>query len=145
MKKLCIGILCLLIMTAASCGKKESEVPASPSIADIPAATADEKVNETENGEAADAKSGNEGGEMSNGEKDGGQAGAAKQIDTSDRTPQSDRREIENNIRDAQDLIDEGMLDDAKAVIKSLRTRELTAEEEKMVDSLEAQLLTISD
>ncbi|MDO5310326.1 MAG: hypothetical protein Q4E94_00290 [Clostridia bacterium] len=140
MKRLCIVILCLLIMTAVSCGKKESE--ASPSsIADIPAATADEKVNETENGEAADEKSGSESGERSGGEK----ADAAKQPDTSDRTPQSDRREIENNIRDAQGLIDDGMLDDAKAVIRSLRTRELTAEEEKKVDSLEAQLLTISD
>lgn len=146
MKRLCIVILCLLIMTAVSCGKKESEASPSPSIADIPAATADEKVNEAENGEAADEKSGSESGERSGGEKSGGEkADAAKQPDTSDRTPQSDRREIENNIRDAQGLIDDGMLDDAKAVIRSLRTRELTAEEEKKVDSLEAQLLTISD
>ena len=145
MKRLCIVILCLLIMTAVSCGKKEREASPSPSIADIPAATADEKVNEAEGGEAADEKSGSESGEASDDEKDGGQSDTAKQTDTSDRTPQSDRREIENNIRDAQDLIDNGMLDDAKALIRSLRTRELTAEEEKKVDSLEAQLLTISD
>lgn len=135
MKKICMIILCLLLATAAACGKKE-EAPQTPSISDVPTTEADEAENadneeDEGKGEAAEASDG---------------AGQTQpEADTSDRTPQSDRREIENNIRDAQSLIDEGMTDDAKAVIRALRTRDLTPEEEKKVDDLEAQLLTISD
>ncbi|MGN0178040.1 MAG: hypothetical protein ACI4DY_01165 [Monoglobaceae bacterium] len=145
MKKLCIFILCLFVMTAASCGKNEGESSQSPSIADIPTARADENAADAESRDNTDANDSADDKENADGNEAGGKSEAQARQDTSDRTPQSDRREIENNIRDAQSLIDDGMLDDAKAVIKSLRTRELTAEEEKKVDSLEAQLLTISD
>ena len=118
-------------MTAVSCGKKESEGSPSPSIADIPAAKADERSEDAENGDKTDEKDSASSEENVDGDKLDGKSGTTARQDTSDRTPQSDRREIENNIRDDQSLIDDGMIDDAKAVIKSLRTRELTAEEEK--------------
>ena len=73
------------------------------------------------------------------------QTGGSDKVDTSDRTPTTDRAEIQNNIRDAKELIDEGLIDDAKAIIRVLRSRELTKDEEKQVDELEAKMLKVSD
>lgn len=65
--------------------------------------------------------------------------------ENTERTPETDRQEIQNNIRDAEELIDNDMQDDARAVIRILRSRDLTEEEKAQVDSLEKRLITVSD
>lgn len=69
---------------------------------------------------------------------------AAKPENT-ERTPETDRQEIQNNIRDAEELIDNDMIDDARAVIRTLRSRDLTESEKAQVDNLEKRLLSVSD
>lgn len=50
------------------------------------------------------------------------------------------RAEIANLIRDAKELLQEGLTDDAAMLIRDLRTRELTDAERKQVDALQASL-----
>lgn len=50
------------------------------------------------------------------------------------------RAEIANLIRDAKELLQEGLTDDAAMLIRDLRTRELTEAERKQVDALQASL-----
>ncbi len=57
----------------------------------------------------------------------------------------TNREEIANLIRDAKELIDEGLLDDAKMTLRDLRSRDLTEDEKKQVDELQAKLVKISD
>ncbi len=59
--------------------------------------------------------------------------------------PEIVRQEIATMLRDAEDLIAEGLFDDAKMVLRDLRSRELTAVEKKKVNDLLAKLVTISD
>ncbi len=59
--------------------------------------------------------------------------------------PAADRAEITNMLRDAKELIDEGLVDDAKMLLRDLRSRNLTAEEKRQVDALQSRLITISD
>lgn len=151
MKKIIICALCaVLALTAAACGgkNKNSDVQ-NPSIGDIPTAAADRDKNDSEpGGDSTDRDdTSNEGAESGKSGENGtpAQNGSPKKADTSDRTPASDRAEIKANIRDAKELIDNGMTDDAKAIIRVLRSRELTSDEEKQVDELEAKLLKVSD
>ncbi len=65
--------------------------------------------------------------------------------DTSDRTPETDREEIKNNLRDAKELIESGSIEDAAMIIKSLQTRDLTDEEKKQLKALQKQMIKISD
>ncbi len=55
------------------------------------------------------------------------------------------RAEIAALIRDAKELLNAGLKDDAKMVLRDLRTRTLTPAEKKEVDALQAQMNTISD
>ena len=55
------------------------------------------------------------------------------------------RAEIAALIRDAKELLQAGLKDDAKMVLRDLRTRDLTPAEKKEVDALQAQMNTISD
>lgn len=55
------------------------------------------------------------------------------------------RAEIATMIRDAEELIHEGLFDDATMVLRDLRSRNLTREEEKKVNELQSKLITISD
>ena len=59
--------------------------------------------------------------------------------------PEIVRQEIANMIRDAEDLIKEGLFDDAKMVLRDLRSRDLTDAEKKQVNNLLSKLVTISD
>ncbi len=59
--------------------------------------------------------------------------------------PEIVRQEIATMLRDAEELIAEGLFDDAKMVLRDLRSRELTAVEKKKVNDLLAKLVTISD
>ncbi len=59
--------------------------------------------------------------------------------------PEVIRQEIANMLRDAESLINDDMYDDAKSVLRNLRSRELTAPEKKKVDELASRLIKISD
>ena len=121
MKKLFSVILCIVVMLSATSCWKNSDTD-SPSLKDIPTASADAEREEDES---------------ENEEKE--------EVDTSDRTPETDRKEIENNLRDAKELIENGSIEDAAMIIKSLQTRDLTKEEEKQLKALQKQMIKISD
>lgn len=55
------------------------------------------------------------------------------------------RAEIANLIRDAKELLAEGLNDDASMILRDLRTRDLTSAEKEQVDALQASMVTISD
>ena len=65
-------------------------------------------------------------------------------VDTRDE-PEVIRQEISNMLRDAEFLINNQLFDDAKSVLKNLRSRELTPSEKKKVDELSTRLIKISD
>ena len=146
-KKFFAILLCLaFILTAASCGKKKDDTNADASISNIPTASADDDKQSQENSDKDNENTDN----SASGESEAGDKSASsdKQDNTrnqqealnKERTPKTDNAEIESNIRDAQELID-----DAKELIKVLRSRNLTEAQEKRVDKLESQLISISD
>lgn len=152
MKKIILCALCAAMMlTAASCGGKSTDSNSqNPSIGDIPTAEADKGKTDSENtgdepAAQSDSNSGTSDSKSDKTDNKSSQTGGSGAVDTSDRTPTTDRAEIQNNIRDAKELIDEGLIDDAKAIIRVLRSRELTKDEEKQVDELEAKMLKVSD
>ena len=55
------------------------------------------------------------------------------------------REEIAKMLRDAKELIDEGLTVDASRILRDLRTRDLTDAELAQTDALEASLIKISD
>ena len=55
------------------------------------------------------------------------------------------REEIANMLRDAKELIDEGLTIDASRILRDLRTRDLTDAELAQTDALEASMIKISD
>ncbi len=59
--------------------------------------------------------------------------------------PEMIRGEIANMLRDAEELIAEGLYDDAKMVLRDLRSRDLTSAEKKKVDALQSRMITISN
>ncbi len=59
--------------------------------------------------------------------------------------PEMIRGEIANMLRDAEELISEGLYDDAKMVLRDLRSRNLTSAEKKKVDALQSRMITISN
>lgn len=61
------------------------------------------------------------------------------------KTPEEDRTEITNMIRDAKDLIEAQLYDDANKLLSALRSRNLTKDEKKQVDNLQSKMITISD
>ena len=65
--------------------------------------------------------------------------------DFSDRTEESDRKEIESNLRDARELIEDGYIEDATMIIDSLKTRDLTDAERKELLELQKMMIKVSD
>ncbi len=112
----------LMLLSVASCGKDSDTGGAR--LNDIPTASADA---DGDGDETADGEDNNQ------------------DEDTSDRTPETDREEIKNNLRDAKELIESGSIEDAAMIIKSLQTRDLTDEEEKQLKALQKQMIKISD
>lgn len=136
-RTLAVVLTLTALLAVTSCGKDNTPSPDS-SIGDIPTASAD-KGNESENTDSKSEEKDTTAQEDANTTSDSGESSDVVG------TPQSDNNEIENNIRDAQELINDGATDDAKALIKVLRTRNLTPDQEKRVDKLETQLISISD
>ncbi len=59
--------------------------------------------------------------------------------------PEEIRQEIANLLRDTEELINEGLYDDAKSVLRDLRSRDLTKSEQNRVNELSSKLVGISD
>lgn len=118
MKRISALLLCLLLaLSFTACGKKD-KAPDNAPISGIEPAAADKIEEKTEE---------------------------APEPDTSDRTPETDRKEIENNLRDAQELINDGNFDDATMIINSLKTRDLTESEKEKIKDLQKQMIKVSD
>lgn len=144
-KKAITALLCLaMVITCASCGKKNQGTDSDAPIGGIPTASADKDNTQNSDETPDNADGGNQNDNQNQDDEKNGQD-AVQDYSNKDRTPQSDKTEIDNNIRDAKELINDGNIDDAKALIKVLRSRNLTADQEKQVDRLEAQLISISD
>lgn len=122
MKKLFSLLLCVFMLLSVTSCKKDSDTGGAR-LNDIPTASADAEGKNGENSEGEDSQN----------------------TDTSDRTPETDREEIKNNLRDAKELIENGSVEDAAMIIKSLQTRDLTEEEEKQLKELQKQMIKISD
>lgn len=119
MKKLLVLFLCLtFLFTTSACGKKDN--PNAP-ISSINTAQADkenpEQDNQDENQEEFNP----------------------------DRTEETDRKEIETNLRDARELIENGYFEDAKMIIDGLKTRDLTPAEKDELLELQKKMITVSD
>lgn len=54
-------------------------------------------------------------------------------------------KEIEKMIKDAKELIDEGLTDDANMLIRDLLTRNLTEDERSQIEALQSETIKISD
>lgn len=122
MKKFFITLLCLcLAFSAYGCGKKDDDRKNAP-ISDITPATANEESLPNSSDDPDDSTS-----------------------EAPERTPENDRKEIENNLRDAKQLIDDGCYDDAMMIINSLKTRDLTKEESEKLKALQKQMIKVSD
>ena len=68
----------------------------------------------------------------------------AKSNEEKERTS-AEASEIDNNLKDIEALIDDEAYDDARMIIKSLKTRQLSAEENNRLLELEKKLIKISD
>ena len=117
-----------MVLTSSACSKKEYETN-DILLRDIPASTAtqEEPEEEPENDEV---EIDDEYGVSTN---------------NPDRTEDSDRDEIESNLRDAKNLIEAGEYEDAAMIIKSLQTRPLTSSEKNKLKELQKMMIKISD
>lgn len=119
MKKIISISLCLLILLSASaCGKKQNTTPAP-----APDNTQEEQAQTAPkpNKEVPPEKS------------------------TDERTPETDKSEIQSNLKDAQELIDNGDTDDALMIIKALESRDLTDDEKELVIQMKKQISEVAD
>lgn len=124
MKKLLIALICVALCAGiTACNKKEK----APDVKE-PSVKITDEAEKTEEKEA-EKENTEEVTETEASEK-------AVEEESAERTEESDRTEIANNIRDAKELIDEELYDDAEMIITALESRELTEEEQKEVDEL---------
>ena len=59
--------------------------------------------------------------------------------------PEVESAEVAKMVRDAEELINEGLIDDAKMLLRDLRSRDLSEADKKAVDKLQSRLVQISD
>ena len=136
MKKFVTVILCLLmIFSISSCGKKNNDT-GNANISDIPTASADE--NEVTSDNSAD--------EFDNKySADENEGYVNYETNKEDFRSERERIEIENSIRDAEDLVANGDYEDAMMIIKGLKTRKLSKSESARLTELQKQMTTVSD
>lgn len=152
-----LGIFATLLLSAllllTGCGKdKASPSPSAPvSASSAPSASAaPASPDKAKDGEDSQDAPGQADSQVKSSEADDeeeddepeGQASAQKNTETSNAAA---REEIRRMLADAEDLIDEGLLDDANMILRNLRTHDLTDEEKAQVDELQARMVTISD
>ena len=132
MKKILAITLCLIMLFSfSSCKKQENDI----SIKDIPTASADKEETPENSADEFDRKySGEEDEEYIN-----------HKTKKEDIRSERERVEIENSLRDAEALVKDGAYEDAMMIIKSLKTRKLTKEENNRIIELQKKMTEISD
>lgn len=131
---ICLCVCLIIVLSVAGCGKKNSAETENAPISGIGTATADKDDirDEIKPEDGSDNRS------KESGENRGDTA-------TDDRTEETDRQEIKNNLRDARELIEEGAIEDAEMILDVIRTRVLTEEEKEELLELEKLMLVVSD
>lgn len=139
MKRISLIILCFTILTTLSaCGKSKTVTP-NHSISDIPTASADENKSDE------DANVTDETTEEPQYSEEETEEYIVPETGEKEFRSEKERIEINNNLRDAQDLINNECYDDALMIIQSLKTRKLSKEESEKLTELQAQMMHISD
>lgn len=137
-KRIISFAVCLIfILSAAACGKNNDKTQ-NPSIKDIPTAEA-EAENPDEN---VPEEQENEPEEYSEAETE---KYVNSETKSTDYRSERERVEIGNNLRDAEELIDNGDFEDAMMIIQSLKTRKLSDDESKRLNELQKRMISVSD
>ena len=140
MKRISLVILCFIILTTLSaCGKRQDVTP-NQSVSDIPIASDDENKSVDEDTNVTDEATDDP--QYSEEETE---EYVVSETGEKDFRSEKERIEINNNLRDAQDLINDECYDDALMIIQSLKTRKLSKEENEKLIELQAQMMYISD
>lgn len=140
MKRISLIILCFIILTTLSaCGKRQDVTP-NQSVSDIPTASDDENKSVDEDANVTDEATD----DPQYSEEETEEYIVSETGETELRS-EKERIEINNNLRDAQDLINDECYDDALMIIQSLKTRKLSKEESEKLTELQAQMMHISD
>ncbi len=140
MKRISLVILCFIILTTLSaCGKRQDVTP-NQSVSDIPIASDDENKSVDEDTNVTDETTDDP--QYSEEETE---EYVIPETGEKDFRSEKERIEINNNLRDAQDLINDECYDDALMIIQSLKTRKLSKEESEKLTELQAQMMHISD
>ena len=126
MKKLIsLAVVLAVILSLGGCGKKsDTDTPSDPTPTSVATDTATDEPTQTPEPEKTKAPA-----------------------PTPDPRDDEDviRAEIAKMLDDAEELIKEGLLDDAQMVIRDIKTRELNEAETKRLNELQAELVKISD
>lgn len=145
MKKITFVVLCFsLIISLSSCiNKQEKDISHSPdsTSADVyntPSDTqiADNDIIDTPGNNAVDTPAYSE---------DETEAYTPPGSDGTMLRSEKERVEIQNNLRDIRQLIDDECYEDAMMIIKSLKTRKLSDEENEELTKLQSEMMQISD
>lgn len=140
MKRISLIILCFTILTTLSaCGKRQDVTP-NQSVSDIPAASGDENKSVDEDTDVTDETT-----DDSQYSEEETEEYVVPETGEKDFRSEKERVEINNNLRDAQELINDECYDDALMIIQSLKTRKLSKEESEKLTELQAQMMHISD
>lgn len=145
MKKIILIILCFMIFTTLSaCGKKQ-ENNSNHSINDIPTASADDNNDTDDNSDKKDDASNENSNDDPSYSEEETEEYTVPDTNKKDLRSEKERIEINNNLRDAQELIDNECYEDAMMIIQSLKTRKLSDDENKKLIELQEQMMRISD
>lgn len=140
MKRISLIILCIAILTTLSaCGKRQNVIPNQPA-SDISAASDDENKSVDRDTNVTDEVT-----DDSQYSEEETEEYVVPETGEKDFRSEKERIEINNNLRDAQELINEECYDDALMIIQSLKTRKLSKEESEKLTELQAQMMHISD
>lgn len=122
-----VSVITAAIVLLSGCGRKNEPINTPTPVETQSSETDDSVPNETS--------------VPSESEKNNGQENTVK----SDDAQTENHEEISKMIKDAKELIDEGLTDDAAMLIRDLLTRNLTEDERSQVEALQSKTVKISD
>lgn len=128
-KSLLIVSVVIMLSLMTGCGKQ-----ASPNVSDIDDTSSTNTATENTDGQTELTEP-----QTPTASEPSGSSNSAKPAKPDDRT------EIAKMIKDAQELINEDMTDDAAMLIRDLLTRDLTDEEREQIKALQEKVVKISD
>ena len=141
-----VGLGISIMMMAGVLAACDDAAPTKEPAGSVPAATAFPS-SQPNSGAAPSAGSATQPIEVSAGTASATPEPSATATSTADprNSKDEEREEIANNIKSAEELIEEGLTDDAKMIIDALKTRNLTEEEKEQVKQLQITLNKVSD